>query len=426
MSIFQELCAKFEDPETFFREDPGISRRLPSYPVEFKETLIFSYPLIQPSPKDVFLTKNYLYFYTPQGTLTLIYLKWCTLRAFVEESSDQVKKFGFTLESYGRKYDFYAENEEKLVSWIEKLSYKLIMTEFDEDYIVIKLLDSGQFGRVFLCQDIRTRQEFAVKKVNKSGLARKKILNYLFNEISIQRKLVHPNIVQLYKVYEEADCVCLVVEFVPQGNLYTRISEKKVLREDEVMRFVRGLILVLGLIHSKGIIHKDLKPENILMTSKDTLLGFKIADFGLSSLVKNNEFSCSGSLGYMAPEMLRGKQYTNKVDIFSVGIIAYTLLTGCIPFNAEVTEEVIKKNISCQINFNSKRLENVSKPSKLLLKDILNKNPIKRPSADQILRNLNYFQKWSLDISNSGVYERAAIRRNSGDFSNLADFYSER
>lgn len=420
MSIFQNLASKYEDSKYFFKEIPNSARKAKSDQIEFQDVLYFSHNSQQVSPNEVFLTRNRIHFYTSQGVLIEIYLKWCILRAFIEESQDSEKKFGFTIESYGQMHDFYTENEEKLKLWMEKMSKMMILTGFDSDYVVIKHLASGSYGEVFLCQDIQTREEFAVKKVDKSRLAKIKTLNSLFNEISIQRKIDHGSIVKLFKVYQEEDSVCLVLEYVKYGTLLNRISNGNRVGEGEIMAFIRKFIIVLGFLHHIGIIHRDLKPDNILMVSKDNLCDFKIADFGISCKINNYQCVCSGSPGYMAPEMLKGNQYTAKIDIFSAGVIFYILFAGYFPFTGVSTKQIISSNLNCHVNFNFA----ASGPIKSLLKKMLSSNPNARPSASEILKLSPIFGNRSEDIFYIDNSQDFGPDYEHSSFSGLAHMYS--
>ena len=259
------------------------------------------------------------------------------------------------------------------------------MNDFEDNFVILKPIDSGQFGVVYLCEDVETKELFALKKIQKTALLDKKTLNLLFNEISILRKIDHPSVIRLFKVFEDSESVSLMMEYVPYGNLYSRINKKKVYKEKEALVFARNLLDVLAFLHRKGIIHRDIKCENILMTSKSNDFEFKLADFGLACYADSAYKSCSGSPGYMAPEMLRGNDYNAKADVFSAGVIFHIILYGAAPFEAKSISRILEKNAKCKINFQEPAYKTASNAAVELLQNILKGDPALRPSAEQAL-----------------------------------------
>ena len=249
---------------------------------------------------------------------------------------------------------------------------------------MIKCIDSGKFGDVWECIDRFTDVTYAVKKISKEKLTSVKYLNFLYNEISILRKISHPLVIKLYAVYEDEEFVMLLTEYVPYGNLYKRISLRKKFNEIDVVMLTRGLFEVLIMLHNKGIIHRDLKLENILMTSKSCDFEFKLADFGLSCYTKKLSRLRSGSPGYIAPEILSGNSYSNKADVFSAGVIIYILLTGKSPFGIGSENQILERNTRCDINYNDISL---SAEAKEFLKDALNPQPCYRVTSDEASRS---------------------------------------
>lgn len=217
-------------------------------------------------------------------------------------------------------------------------------------YKIIKVLGSGSFGQVSLGKDTQTGMLVAIKKMNKFKIAQDHMQNYLNSEISIMQSLNHPNLVKFYGVDQDNSNIFLIQEYCNGGNLekYTRRYGR--LEEKTAAHILRDICGGLYYLHQNNIIHRDLKPENILINCDDMNpfgvsghnIKFKICDFGLSKklLYSNQTASICGTPGFCAPEIgivMANMQnnincprvnYDNKVDIWSIGAIAYKMLTG--------------------------------------------------------------------------------------------------
>jgi hypothetical protein len=261
---------------------------------------------------------------------------------FIEESIDN-PLFGFRL---GQK-EFYVESSSVLDEVIEQLSKFCILDSFEEDFAVIKQIGRGSTSTVHLLEELESHSQYAGKCIKKTHLqSRPTSLANLHNEISILFELDHSSIVKLHQVYETTDFIYLILDYLPHGDLYKRISQKKFFSEEDSAKFTRNLLEVLDYIHSKDIVHRDLKLENIMMTD-DNDFNFKIIDFGLASRCLSGLFGKCGSPGYIAPEILQDKSYNTKVDIFSAGVLVYITMTGAHPFNASSTSKILEKNSKC-------------------------------------------------------------------------------
>ncbi|OMJ78370.1 hypothetical protein SteCoe_21854 [Stentor coeruleus] len=387
MSVFDLLYNNSKASDDLWKEYTSANIKIGLNPVIKKGNLVFSYKNEPAKSREVFLTTSYMYYISDQGSIIKASLKWRLIESFYEESSAGDKQFGFSVFAGSKRYDFYTRTSDGLNHWLSQLSNVAIMADFDSEYVCIKQIDAGQYGEVFLCQDLITKEYYAVKKINKNLFSNPKALKFLYNEIGIMRKLDHENIVKLYKVYEDNGFVYMIMEYCPHGNLLKRINQCKVFTERESMVFIKNLLETLEYLHDKGIIHRDLKPENILMASKNSIYTFKIADFGLSCYLDASEKTCSGSPGYMAPEILRGINYSTKADIFSAGVIAHILLTGISPFMAKSSQKVIEKNARCRIMFNLPSFRRLSIMAIEFLQELLCADPASRPSADQAMKN---------------------------------------
>lgn len=385
MSIFQSLSELFPTFQDFWLEVPVSSFRYSGFH-SFSSLLSFKSHSNQYSELTVYLYKDTIFYYHSPEIVKLAHISWYMMETFVEDSLELDTKFGFSLISIKDKIDFFTSSEEILNQWVDNLSSLLIMTGFEYYFVVIKELGCGQFGTVSLCQEIETGKLRAVKKINKKSLSSKVLLRYCYNEISIQKEVNHPNVVKLLNVYESPDEIALVLEYVNGGTLYKKIENQEKLDEMEVMHFSKKLLELENYFAKLGIIHRDIKPENILLELNQDLSHFKLADFGLACYEDDTQRTCLGSLGYMAPEMLRGLKYNSKADLFSSGVVIYTLLT-CQPlFEASSMKSLLQKNSACKINFKSKKFKKLSMNQLKFLSLVLNPEPELRPSPSEILR----------------------------------------
>lgn len=195
-------------------------------------------------------------------------------------------------------------------------------------------------------------------------------------EIEILKLCQHPNIIRLYDVFENQDYIYIVMELLPGGDLFSYL-EKRGFRipEARACYIVHSLATALFYLHSYGIAHRDIKPENVLLIDESEDSDVKIVDFGLSKMVGPNE-NCTepfGTLSYVAPEVLEQKPYDKSVDIWSLGVVSYLLLSGRLPFDDEDEKQIFKYfiyfneiklnslTIKAQPNYSSKTWLKVSK-----------------------------------------------------------------
>lgn len=145
-------------------------------------------------------------------------------------------------------------------------------------------------------------------------------------EIDILSQLDHPNVLKIIEIFDEEDCIYLVLELLGGGELFDRIVEKENYSEKEAAETVRPIVDAIRYCHSLGIIHRDLKPENLLyMTPSDNSI-IKITDFGLARFVENEMATTAcGTPNYVAPEIITGKGYSKEVDLWSIGVIIYIM-----------------------------------------------------------------------------------------------------
>ena len=294
--------------------------------------------------------------------------------------------YGFRI-SGSHSEDFYTRTQYELDEWLDSLCKVGIANSYDEDIMIIKELAKGSGTVVNLCQSAGDLCEYAIKSVKKSTLAGKpETLQLVINEIIALRLLSHPNIVKLYKVYETDTEIHLLLEYLPHGDLYKRLKVLRRLPEREALEIVNKLIQTLEYLHSMDVVHRDIKLENIVMTSKANT-EFKLIDFGLACDFNLGLLQGCGTPGWVAPEILRGSLYGCKADMFSVGVLLFTMLSGKMPFNGKSYKEILDQNRKCKIVYRKPGFNGISKDTMTLLKALLVDNPVLRLTAKEALES---------------------------------------
>lgn len=205
----------------------------------------------------------------------------------------------------------------------------------------------------------------------------------LFNEISILRRLNHPNIIKLHEVYETSTLIGLVFDEIKGGEL--KLSKKYT--ESEAISLLKPLVEAIAYLHDLGIFHRDVKPSNVLIREKDNLSSACLIDFGLADHWNEEGrylFYRCGTPGYVAPEVLRDAKYTTQVDVYSLGALLYTLLAGQNPFEYRDYETTVLNNYEGKVDFS--RLK-ISSSMMELIQMMLHINPQERITPKNILKH---------------------------------------
>ncbi|XP_078261056.1 serine/threonine-protein kinase MARK1 isoform X2 [Rhinoraja longicauda] len=250
------------------------------------------------------------------------------------------------------------------------------------NYRLLKTIGKGNFAKVKLARHVLTGREVAVKIIDKTQL-NPTSLQKLFREVRIMKILNHPNIVKLFEVIETEKTLYLIMEYASGGEVFDYLVAHGRMKEKEARAKFRQIVSSVEYCHQKCIVHRDLKAENLLL---DADMNIKIADFGFS-----NEFTIGskldtfcGSPPYAAPELFQGKKYDGpEVDVWSLGVILYTLVSGSLPFDGQNLKELRERVLRGKYRipfYMSTDCEN-------LLKKLLVLNPAKRGSLEQIMKD---------------------------------------
>ncbi|KAM7412610.1 hypothetical protein PAMA_020133 [Pampus argenteus] len=259
------------------------------------------------------------------------------------------------------------------------------------NYRLLKTIGKGNFAKVKLARHILTGREVAIKIIDKTQL-NPTSLQKLFREVRIMKTLNHPNIVQLFEVIQTDKTLYLIMEYASGGEVFDYLVAHGRMKEKEARAKFRQIVSAVHYCHQKNIVHRDLKAENLLLDANSNI---KIADFGFS-----NEFTAGskldtfcGSPPYAAPELFQGKKYDGpEVDIWSLGVILYTLVSGSLPFDGQNLKELRERVLrgKYRVPFY------MSTDCEGILRRFLVLNPAKRCSLEQIMKD-----KW-LNVSYDG------------------------
>ena len=271
-------------------------------------------------------------------------------------------------------------------------------TPIEKDYKLDKEVGEGAFAKVFRATHNESRDKRAVKVISKNGRDIKELLE----EVETLSKLAHPNIMQIYAVYDNDDKLYIVSEYCQGGELFDMISKKGSFCEKDAAFIMKQVLSAICYSHQNHIVHRDLKPENILLEERINDLTIKIIDWGCARALKENETlnQVDGSPFYIAPEVLAGK-YDAKCDVWSCGVILYIILCGYPPFQGDSDDEIFKAVQEGELVFNPEDWGTVSEEAKDLIKKMLTRDPVARISALDCLAH-PWFEK-SLDKNSINV-----------------------
>ncbi|KAE8720980.1 Phosphoenolpyruvate carboxylase kinase 2 [Hibiscus syriacus] len=245
----------------------------------------------------------------------------------------------------------------------------------------------GRFGVISRVLCAVTQCPFACKTIDKRLLSDSTDRECLENEPKIMSLLSpHPNVVQIHDMFESEHTLQLILDLCQPVTLYHQILQHD-LSEPKAASYMQQLMSGLAHCHRFGIVHRDIKPDNIFFDFRGNL---KIGDFGSATWLTGKLGTADGLVGtpyYVAPEVVMGRPYNEKVDVWSAGVVLYVMLAGVPPFYGENAQEIFEAVLRGNLRFPSRIFRSVSSEAKDLLRKMICRDVSRRFSAEQVLRH---------------------------------------
>ena len=332
---------------------------------------------------------------------------------------DGITYYSFSVVYPTKTRIYYCKNEKEYNEWFEKLKIATGYTNLLDIYEVKNKLGSGKFGLVKLGIDKKTGQKVAIKIMKKSTMDSSD-LELVRTEIEILKICQHPNIIRLYNVFENADYLYIIMEYCSGGDLFSYLENRSFrVSEKRASTIIHKMSTAVYYMHSFGVVHRDLKPENVLMTSDDDDSDIRILDFGLSKILGPYE-KCDepyGTLTYCAPEIIVDEPYSKAVDLWSLGIMSYLMVSGKLPFNSEDENEIARQVVYDEPDYIRNPIwKSITPECKDFIKRLLEKDQYKRMTIKQLLEH-----KWIKMYDTNKYTEK---RRSNGGGGKDFELYS--
>ena len=303
------------------------------------------------------------------------------------------------------------------------LTNSMIITESEDpnkDYKKLNCIGESEGSAVYRVQNNYTEEIRAMKIIKKSpenmdtiSDKEKKEEDEISNEIKVLRSLDHPNILKIFEFFSSKDSYTIVTEFCSGGDLFQEIIDKGPFKEKYCAFVLYQILSAINHCHANHIIHRDLKPENVLIVDKDKndFPRIKICDFGTSQIFEKGKAQRKvfGSPYYLAPEIY-DKNYNEKCDLWSCGIILYILLSARPPFGGEEDEEIIESVKLGRYDLESSPFNSLTPNCLDLLKKLLTIDPKQRISAQEALQHKWFKYHDSKELFNS-IKDQRTIKK---------------
>ncbi|PXF42907.1 Myosin light chain kinase A [Gracilariopsis chorda] len=304
----------------------------------------------------------------------------------------------------GKKILLFPHSRSECDQWVDLLQ-RASRRKIGNYYGVTGLVGMGSFAEVRIGYDKSTGQQVAIKvmKKNKRDTELMRSVECEMNFIS--KNIDHMNIVATYDVFDTRDNLFIVMEYMPGGMLYDILANEGYFSEKNAASVMRDLLEAVHCLHENDIVHRDIKPENVLAVHKTWPLDVKLADFGLADFVLENSFGEKSTCGmygtpfFVAPEVIRAETYTPAVDIWSLGVLAYNMLSGKLPFDGNNIKEVLRRVRAGRYTFPDAEWADISNEAKDFIRGLLELQPRRRFTAQQALQHA-----W---LTSTNISERA-------------------
>lgn len=262
---------------------------------------------------------------------------------------------------------------------------------------------AGHYGSVWRAKHKLNKQKiFAVKSVNKTKLNGN--VSLFKNELELLRFSDHPHLVRFFEIYQDFGKYYFILEFCDGGDLTTRIMKEGAMSEEDARYIMFQALLAINHLHACGIVHRDIKADNYLFKTTEADSDMKLTDFGLSKYFQpgSKMHSMVGTPFYVAPEVVEKRGYNEKIDLWSIGVVFYMLVTAEFPFRGITNNQTFDRIKRGEYSMTaSKQLMSMSQEGKALLKKLLERDPAIRVSAREALRD-PWFTRLNVERFNLG------------------------
>ena len=251
-----------------------------------------------------------------------------------------------------------------------------------DKYKVVKFLNQGSFGKIYLVERLDCKQQFAMKTIKLSGIDRYQRLSIL-TELRILLTNDSEFLLRCYDLFIHKHRLCVITEYVDGGDLDQYVKHHKTIDPDVITEILLKICVGIRAMHTNQIIHRDIKPANILITKSGNI---KICDFGICKYLDYNKVTNTlvGTPFFMSPEQMNNRRYDYKSDVWGIGCVLFNLLYNKYPFNGRSMQD-LKRNIQIKDPLNG--LKPRHKALNGILRDMLDKNKAKRPDLTSFLNN---------------------------------------
>jgi len=317
-------------------------------------------------------------------------LSGCFLKDTPEKSYNNENYISFGLVFSTKTRVYFTQDKNVLRIWTMHLKKAIGYNSLMDFYELSEVLGQGKFGQVRMGIHKKTHEKVAIKIIKKEKMTNND-LELIKSELGIMKLCHHPNIIKLLDHFENADYIFLVMELMSGYDLHTYFEKNKYkLSEKRSANIVYQIASGLNYLHKYGVLHRDLKPENIMLSDMGENSVIKIMDFGLSKILGPNEKVADGygTLSFVAPEVLVRQPYNKQIDIWSLGVILYLMLSGDLPFDDknDNEENIARATVFSELKFPSNKWKSKSKEvMDLITKCLIKKKQEKRISIEEFL-----------------------------------------
>uniref|UniRef100_A0A668UHF6 Protein kinase domain-containing protein n=1 Tax=Oreochromis aureus TaxID=47969 RepID=A0A668UHF6_OREAU len=252
-------------------------------------------------------------------------------------------------------------------------------------YDIKALIGRGSFSRVVRVEHRATHQPFAIKMMEVEAPEGREVCD---SELAVLQRVSHANVIQLVEVFQFPQRVYMVLELATGGELLDRVVSRGHFTERDATQAIQMILAALVYLHNLGITHRDLKPENLLYYHPGADSRLLVTDFGLSAFAKSWSLRTTcGTPEYMAPEVLLRRPYSCAVDMWALGVIAYILLSGTVPFEDDSRTRLYRSIVRGKYSFRGNPWPSVSNLAKDFILRLLVLDPATRLTAEQAVRH---------------------------------------